>query len=94
METLEILVSIIASIVIPLLIFGWWLRGILSDVQAKIGYVKLEIMGSLRLMQSDERIRSDARYEQIKDELKKEISTERHKINNISQRLLFLEGRK
>ena len=88
-----------SAILIPLLIFTFYISGRLTTIEGTIKGNKTEIMGSLRLMMSDERIEIEKRFDKIESDaelmstmLKGEISKERHKINNMEMKLRSVSG--
>ena len=90
---------IISAILIPLFALTFYLSGRLTTIESTIKGNKTEIMGSLRLMMSDERIVIEKKFDEIEKSvalmgamLETKISTERHKLNNIDMKVRGMTG--
>lgn len=94
--TVELFFSMLGAVGIPLLVFVFWLSGILTTLRENQKNLKTSLTGSLRLMMSDERVNQEKRFDEIDKivhELDKEVQSVRHNSNNIDMRVRKLEGR-
>ena len=82
------LILVASTIIVPLIIFSAWLSKSMEKISSSQEINKLEVMGSLRMMMSDERVEREQKFSQMKDrfeEMGKQVQSNRHKIHDLTQ---------
>lgn len=90
------LIAITAPLIVSLLLFSFWLGRKIIGIELNQNMIRDDLKNYIKLFFNDERLAFEKRFDEIEkiaSELKTEIQSNRHRLNNLEPQVKFLSDK-